>query len=60
MRTKSMRRLTLCALFVVSTYKYNLNYISRVMNENVHKMAKTKFKIYEASDILSCRAYHYE
>ena len=35
-RTGSMRRLKLCALFVVSTY------ISRVINENVHKMAKTK------------------
>ena len=31
-----MRRLKLCALFVVSTY------ISRVINENVHKMVKTK------------------
>ena len=31
-----MRRLKLCALFVVSTY------ISRVINENVRKMAKTK------------------
>ena len=35
-RTGSMRRLKLCALFVVSTY------ISRVINENVRKMAKTK------------------
>ena len=35
-RTDSMRRLKLCALFVVSTY------ISRVINENVRKMAKTK------------------
>ena len=35
-RTGSMRGLELCALFVVSTY------ISRVINENVHKMAKTK------------------
>ena len=35
-RTVSMRRLKLCALFVVSTY------ISRVINENVRKMAKTK------------------
>ena len=35
-RTCSMRRLKLCALFVVSTY------ISRVINENVRKMAKTK------------------
>ena len=31
-----MRRLKLCALFFVSTY------ISRVINENVRKMAKTK------------------
>ena len=35
-RTGSMRRLKLCALFVVSTY------ISYVINENVRKMAKTK------------------
>ena len=35
-RTGSMRRLKLCALFVV------LMYISRVINENVRKMAKTK------------------
>ena len=35
-RTGSMRGLELCALFVVSTY------ISRVINENVRKMAKTK------------------
>ena len=35
-RTDSMRRLKLCALFVVSTY------ISRVINENVCKMAKKK------------------
>ena len=35
-RTGSMRKLKLCALFVVSTY------ISRVINENVRKMAKTK------------------
>ena len=35
-RTGSMMRLKLCALFVVSTY------ISRVINENVRKMAKTK------------------
>ena len=35
-RTGSMRRLKLCALFIVSTY------ISRVINENVRKMAKTK------------------
>ena len=35
-RTGSMRILKLCALFVVSTY------ISRVINENVRKMAKTK------------------
>ena len=35
-RTGSMRRLKLCALFVASTY------ISRVINENVRKMAKTK------------------
>ena len=35
-RTDSMRRLKLCALFVVSTY------ISCVINENVRKMAKTK------------------
>ena len=35
-RTGSMRRLKLCALFVVSTY------ISRVINENVRKMVKTK------------------
>ena len=35
-RTGSMSRLKLCALFVVSTY------ISRVTTENVRKMAKTK------------------
>ena len=35
-RTGSLRGLKLCALFVVSTY------ISRVINENVRKMAKTK------------------
>ena len=35
-RTGSMRRLKLCALFVVSTY------VCRVMNENVRKMAKTE------------------
>ena len=35
-RTGSMRRLKLCALFVVSTY------ISRVINENERKMVKTK------------------
>ena len=35
-RTGSMRRLKLCALFVVSTY------ISRVINENVRKMTKAK------------------
>ena len=35
-RTGSMRRLKLCALFVASMY------ISRVINENVRKMAKTK------------------
>ena len=35
-RTGSMRKLKLCALFVVSTY------ISRVINENVRKIAKTK------------------
>ena len=35
-RTSSMRRLKLCALFLVSTY------ISRVINENVHKIAKAK------------------
>ena len=35
-RTGSMRRLKLCALFVVSTK------ISRVINKNVRKMAKTK------------------
>ena len=35
-RTGSMSRLKLCALFVVSTY------ISRVINENVRKMAKRK------------------
>ena len=35
-RTGSMRRLKLCALFVVSTY------ISRLINENVRKMTKTK------------------
>ena len=35
-KTGSMRRLKLYALFVVSTY------ISRVINENVRKMAKTK------------------
>ena len=35
-RTGSMRRLKLCALFVVSTY------VSRAINENVRKMAKTK------------------
>ena len=37
-RTGSMRRLKLSALFVVSTY------ISRVINENVRKMAKTKIE----------------
>ena len=37
-RTTSMRRLKLCALFVVSTY------ISRAINENVRKMAKTKIR----------------
>ena len=31
-----MRRLKLCALFVVSTY------ISRAINENVHEIVKTK------------------
>ena len=35
-RTGSMRRLKLCALFVHSTY------ISRIINENVREMAKTK------------------
>ena len=35
-RTGSMRRLKLCALFAVSSY------ISCVINENVRKMAKTK------------------
>ena len=35
-RPGSMRRLKLCALFVVSTY------ISRLINENVRKMANTK------------------
>ena len=35
-RTGSMRRLKLCALFVTSTY------ISCAINENVRKMAKTK------------------
>ena len=35
-KTGSMRGLKLCALFVVSTYT------SRVINENVRKMAKTK------------------
>ena len=35
-RTGSIRRLKLCALFVVSTY------ISRVINENIRKMTKTK------------------
>ena len=35
-RTSSMKRLKLCALLVVSTY------ISRVINETVRKMAKTK------------------
>ena len=35
-RTSSMRRLKLCALFLVSTY------ISRVINENVHKITKAK------------------
>ena len=35
-RTGSMRELKLCALFVISTYT------SRVINENVRKMAKTK------------------
>ena len=35
-RTGSMRRLKLCALFVVSTY------ISRIINKNVRKKAKTK------------------
>ena len=33
--------LRLCALFVVSTY------ISRVIDENVRKMAKTKIKNYK-------------
>ena len=33
-----MRRLKLCALFVVSAY------ISRAINENVRKMAKTKIR----------------
>ena len=37
-RTGSMRRLKLSILFVVSTY------ISRVINENVRKMAKTKIQ----------------
>ena len=37
-RTSSMRRLKLCALFVVSMY------ISCVINENVHKMAKTEIQ----------------
>ena len=35
-RTGSMSRLKLCALFVVSAY------ISCVINENVRKMVKTK------------------
>ena len=35
-RTGSTKRLKLCALFVVSTY------ISRVINENVRKIVKTK------------------
>ena len=46
-RTSSMRGLTLCALFVVSTY------ISRVIDENVRRMAKAKI---ELNDISSCRA----
>ena len=36
-----MRRLKVCVLFVVSTY------ISRVMNENVRNMAKTKIQKYK-------------
>ena len=52
-RTGSMRRLKLCALFVVSTY------ISRVNGENVRKISKNgylKLQIYESNDISSCRA----
>ena len=46
-RTGSMRRLKLCALFAyISNYSIKLiyisTYISRVINENVRKMAKTK------------------
>ena len=40
-RTASMRGLRLCALLVVSTY------ISRVIDENVRKMAKTKIEKYK-------------
>ena len=40
-RMASMRGLRLCALFVVSTY------ISRVINENVRKIAKTKIEKYK-------------
>ena len=40
-RKASMRGLRLCALFVVSTY------ISRVIDENVRKMAKTKILKYK-------------
>ena len=40
-RTASMRGLRLCPLFVVSTY------ISRVINENVRKIAKTKIEKYK-------------
>ena len=47
--TGSMRRLKLCALFVVSTY------IPRVINENVRKMAKKKIL---NSKFLSQIIYH--
>ena len=40
-RTASMRGLRLCALFVVSTY------ISRLIDENVRKKAKTKILKYK-------------
>ena len=40
-RTASMRGLRLCALLVVSTY------ISRVIDKNVRKIAKTKIEKYK-------------
>ena len=68
-RTGSMRRLKLCALFVVSMYISRVNgenvrkiskmYISRVNGENVRKISKNgylKIKIYESNDMSSCRA----